>query len=164
MTVEASKKLLQNAQKDFGAWKKEIADLRKVGIIYTAWYPEIIEGLRESALAFLNSVELNHSKIDQLKVSGSWELPLAVSSYIAKNSPDFVVVLGCVIKGETPHFDILCNTVASELMRIQVDSKVPLGFGVLTMNSIEQANARMDKGTEAAEAALRSWIQLKGIK
>lgn len=164
MTIEASKKLLEKAVHDFAAWKKEIAGIRKVGILYTAWYPEVIEGLRESALEFFQQLEVASSKIDQIKVSGSWELPLAVNTYIQKEKPDFVVTLGCVIKGETPHFDILCQAVTGELMRIQVESGTPLGFGVLTVNDLPQATARLNKGTEAAEAALRSWIQINKIR
>ncbi len=163
MTIEASKELLAKAQKDFSVWKNEISAISRIGIIYTSWYPEVVESLRESALALFSSVEIESQKIDQIKVSGAWELPLAAQSYIERKKPNFVLTLGCVINGETPHFDILCQAVATELMGIQVKQKIPLGFGVLTVNSLAQAQARRDKGAEAAEAALRSWIELKGI-
>lgn len=164
MTIEASKILLDNARKDFANWKKEIAEIKRIGVFYTAWYPEVIESLRATASNFYSALEIPESKIDFIKVSGSWELPLAVKVYIDSKVPDMVITLGCVIKGETPHFDILCQAVAAQLMQIQVSEKIPLGFGVLTVNSLQQAQARNDKGAEAAEAALRSWIQLKGIR
>lgn len=163
MTVEASKILLENARKDFASWKSEIAQIKRIGVLYTAWYPDVMESLRATAANFYSALEIPESKIDSIKVSGSWELPLAVKTYVDSKKPDMLITLGCVIKGETPHFDILCQAVAAELMRIQVSEKIPLGFGVLTVNNLEQAQARHDKGAEAAEAALRSWIQLKGI-
>lgn len=162
MTIEASKILLENARKDFSFWKSEISQIKRIGVLYTSWYPDVIESLRGTASNFYSALEIPESKIDDIKVSGSWELPLAVKSYIDSKKPDMAITLGCVIKGDTPHFDILCQAVASQLMQIQVSEKVPLGFGVLTVNNLQQAQARQDKGAEAAEAALRSWIQLKG--
>lgn len=164
MTIEASKILLENARKDFASWKKEISQIKRIGVLYTSWYPEVIESLRTTAAHFYSALEIPESKIDFIKVSGSWELPLMTKSYIDTKKPDMVLTLGCVIKGDTPHFDILCQAVASQLMTLQVEEKTPLGFGVLTVNNLSQAQARSDKGAEAAEAALRSWIQLKGIK
>jgi len=164
MTIEASKILLENARKDFSAWKKEISELKSIGVLYTSWYPEVIESLRATAAKFYSALEIPKSKIEMIKVSGSWELPLAAKAYIDAKKPDMIVCLGCVIKGDTPHFDILCQAVATQLMSLQVNEKTPLGFGVLTVNNLAQAQARQDKGAEAAEAALRSWIQLKGIR
>ena len=86
-----------------------------------------------------------------------------VSEYIQQKNPSFVIVLGCVVKGETPHFDILCSSVTSALMNLQLETRTPMGFGLLTVNSVEQAVARSNKGAEAAEAALRSWISLKKL-
>jgi 6,7-dimethyl-8-ribityllumazine synthase len=143
------------------------AEISRVGIISTRWYGEVIQNLKSSAENFLGRVELNKNKIDHVEVSGSWELPLVVSEYIQQKNPSFVIVLGCVVKGETPHFDILCSSVTSALMNLQIESRIPLGFGLLTVNSVEQAmarsNTRSNKGAEAAEAALRSWISLKKL-
>lgn len=164
MTIEASKVLLENARKDFSAWKNELSQIQRIGVLYTSWYPDVIESLKATASNFYSALEIPESKIDFVKVSGSWELPLVAKSYIQAKKPDMLLALGCVIKGDTPHFDILCQAVASELMRLQVEETTPLGFGVLTVNNLSQAQARSDKGAEAAEAALRSWIQLKGIR
>ena len=139
------------------------AEISRVGIISTRWYSEVIQNLKSSSEDFLARVELSKSKIDHVEVSGSWELPLVVGEYIQQKNPSFVIVLGCVVKGETPHFDILCSSVTSALMNLQLETRTPLGFGLLTVNSVEQAVARSNKGAEAAEAALRSWISLKKV-
>ena len=171
MTIEASQKLLAEAEKNIAQnlaeWSCLSAEISRVGIISTRWYGEVIQNLKSSAENFLGRVELNKNKIDHVEVSGSWELPLVVSEYIQQKNPSFVIVLGCVVKGETPHFDILCSSVTDALMNLQLQSRIPLGFGLLTVNSVEQAmarsNTRSNKGAEAAEAALRSWISLKKL-
>lgn len=167
MTIEASQKLLAEAEKNIAQnlaeWSRLSSEISRVGIISTRWYSEIIQNLKSSAEDFLGRVELNKNKVDHIEVSGSWELPLVVSEYIQQKNPSFVIVLGCVVKGETPHFDILCSSVTSTLMNLQLETRTPLGFGLLTVNSVEQAVARSNKGAEAAEAALRSWISLKKL-
>ncbi|MEZ4815950.1 MAG: 6,7-dimethyl-8-ribityllumazine synthase [Bdellovibrionota bacterium] len=165
MTIEASKTLLENAKSDFASWQQEITLIKNITVIYTSWYPEVIDSLCSSARDFFSVLEVPSEKIDFVKVSGSWELPLVAKAYLAANKkPDMILALGCVVKGATPHFDILCQAVARQLMELQVNEKTPIGFGVLTVNNLEQALARKDKGAEAAEAALRSWVQLKGIR
>ena len=167
MTIEASQKLLAEAEKNIAQnlaeWSRLSAEISRVGIISTRWYSEVIQNLKSSSEDFLARVELSKSKIDHVEVSGSWELPLVVGEYIQQKNPSFVIVLGCVVKGETPHFDILCSSVTSALMNLQLETRTPLGFGLLTVNSVEQAVARSNKGAEAAEAALRSWISLKKV-
>ncbi len=167
MTIEASQKLLAEAEKNIAQnlaeWSRLSAEVSRVGIVSTRWYSEVIQNLKSSSEDFLSRVELNKSKIDHVEVSGSWELPLVVSEYIQQKNPSFVIVLGCVVKGETPHFDILCSSVTNALMNLQLETRTPLGFGLLTVNSVEQAVARSNKGAEAAEAALRSWISLKKL-
>lgn len=167
MTIEASQKLLAEAEKNIAQnlaeWSRLSAEISRVGIVSTRWYSEVIQNLKSSSEDFLSRVELNKSKIDHVEVSGSWELPLVMSEYIQQKNPSFVIVLGCVVKGETPHFDILCSSVTNALMNLQLETRTPLGFGLLTVNSVEQAVARSNKGAEAAEAALRSWISLKKL-
>ncbi|MEI7440643.1 MAG: 6,7-dimethyl-8-ribityllumazine synthase [bacterium] len=167
MTIEASQKLLAEAEKNIAQnlaeWSRLSSEITRVGIVSTRWYGEIIQNLKSSAEDFLGRVELNKNKIDHVEVSGSWELPLVLREYIQQKNPSFVIVLGCVVKGETPHFDILCSTVTNALMNLQFETRTPLGFGLLTVNSVEQAVARSNKGAEAAEAALRSWISLKKL-
>ena len=164
MTLKEAAAILSNARearaKNLPHWLTHARRLKQVGIIYTRWYPDVIAGLQESAEIFFRELEVPFEKIKRIEVSGSWELPLVTKNYIISTNPDFVIVLGCIVKGETPHFDYLCQTVTAEMMRLQMDTGTPIGFGILTVHSLEQAQARVGKGTEAAEAAFRAWTEV----
>jgi 6,7-dimethyl-8-ribityllumazine synthase len=162
MTVAESQKLL--SQSDLPIHKKSFFGLNKILVLSTSWYPEVIGGLEDSALSFLTSLEIPSSKVTSLKVSGSWELPLLAKGALEQNTYDLVLVLGCVVKGETPHFELLCQSVFNSLMSLQVEYQKPIGLGILTVNTLLQAQERKNKGAEAAEAALRSYLQMKTLK
>lgn len=164
MTIEASKELLAKATQDLKEYREKFSKIKNVQIVYTSWYPEIISSLRESTQAFLLECGVPASSIQETRVSGSWELPLVVQEASNAQKSDLIITLGCVVKGATPHFDILCQAVSTGLMTVQLKSQTPLGFGVLTVNTLVEAQARADKGSEAAEAALRSWIAIQSIK
>ncbi|MEL0237589.1 MAG: 6,7-dimethyl-8-ribityllumazine synthase, partial [Aquiluna sp.] len=94
------------------------------------------------------------------RVPGAFELPLAASKAIQQGA-QAVIALGVVIRGETPHFDYVCNAATDGLTRVQLDSSVPIGFGLLTVNTEAEAlnragldSSREDKGAEAVQAAL----------
>lgn len=94
------------------------------------------------------------------RVPGAFELPLAASKAIQQGA-QAVIALGVVIRGETPHFDYVCNAATDGLTRVQLDSSVPIGFGLLTVNTEAEAlnragleGSREDKGAEAVQAAL----------
>ena len=133
--------------------KEEAAKLESVVILFTSWYPEIMEPMMNSAQKYLMDMGVKHSAIVVRQVPGSFELPLAAKTMIQANKPSLVVALGTVIRGDTPHFDFVCSSVAKGLMDLQLETGVPLGFGVLTVDNKEQAVARIDKGFEAAQAA-----------
>lgn len=138
-----------------------------VVLLKTLWYPEVIEGLRESSTQLFRELEFDMSFIHEHEVPGSFELPLAAKCAFEgrlegqTHKADIVIALGCVINGETPHFEYVCSSVTQALMNLQMDYSKPLGFGVLTVNNKDQAMARKDKGREAAQAALSSWLTLK---
>jgi 6,7-dimethyl-8-ribityllumazine synthase len=88
-------------------------------------------------------------------VPGAFELPWAVERLIRATGADAAVALGCVIRGETPHFDYVCEAAATGLREVASATGVPVGFGVLTCDTEDQARARLDKGAEAADAAVR---------
>ena len=99
-----------------------------------------------------------------IKVPGTFEIPCAISNNL--NSFDAFIALGCVIKGKTPHFDYLCKSVTDSLIKISIDSKKPIGYGILTCLNKKQAMDRADprkknKGGEAANAALAVLATLK---
>jgi 6,7-dimethyl-8-ribityllumazine synthase len=96
-------------------------------------------------------------------VPGAFEIPLAAKRLAATGDVDAVVALGAVIRGDTPHFDFVAGECAAGLMRVQLDTGVPCVFGVLTTDNEEQAEARIDKGVEAAETAVEMARLLKGL-
>jgi 6,7-dimethyl-8-ribityllumazine synthase len=133
--------------------RSEAENLGPAVILFTQWYPEVMEPMLASAQRYLQGVGVPVPKIQALAVPGSFELPLATTQSILKLKPSIVVALGCVIRGETPHFDYVCSAVSQGLMNVQLEHRVPVGFGVLTVDDLSQALARKDKGLEAAQAA-----------
>jgi 6,7-dimethyl-8-ribityllumazine synthase len=94
-------------------------------------------------------------------VPGAFEIPLAAQRLAADH--DAVVCLGAVIRGDTPHFDFVAGECASGLQRVQLDTGKPVVFGVLTTNTVEQAEERLDKGFESAEVAIEMVTLLRGL-
>lgn len=130
----------------------------KVTIIATSWHTQITDGLLAGAERALQAAGNNEYKV--VRVPGAFELPLAASQAI-KNGAEVVVALGVVIQGETPHFNYVCDAATSGLTRVQLDTSVPIGFGLLTVSNEAQAldraglpNSKEDKGAEAVEAAI----------
>lgn len=130
---------------------------RKILILKTAWYPEILDGLEQSARAFFLEWGVPAEALVVHSVPGSFELPLGVKMFLDGASWDCVVALGCVVRGGTPHFEYVCQASVQGLQTVQLESGVPVGMGVLTVDSLEQALARKNKGAEAAQAAL--WMR-----
>ena len=136
---------------------KKLKDLKGV-VISASWHPEICQALTDGALR--GFTESGISKVEVRKVAGSFELPLAAQ--LAFDSGfDVAVVVGLVLRGETPHFDYVCQGVTSGIMDVSLSRSKPIGFGVLMCDTIEQARARAgfadsfeDKGYDSAIAAL----------
>ena len=127
----------------------------KVGIVVSNFYPKISKMLIDGALSKLKENKISNFKI--IKVPGTFEIPVVVSNLIDKF--DAFVVLGCVIKGETSHFHYLCSTAINALTNLSIQSKKPIGNGILTCNNKKQAVKRADlnkkdKGGDAAEAII----------
>lgn len=130
----------------------------KVAIISARWHEQICDSLVVGAKRALE--EAGVRKIEINYVAGSFELPLA-AQFALKAGADLAVVLGVVLRGETPHFDYVCQGVTDGIMRVSLDLDKPIGFGVLTVDTVEQAIARSgtpgskeDKGYDSAIAAL----------
>ncbi len=128
---------------------------KKFAIVVAEWNEEITEALYEGAYAALLQLGTKKSNIIRVDVPGSYELPLAAQRMVKKKDIDGVICLGCVIQGETPHFDYICNAVANGIMRVNLDSGKPVAFGVLTTLDKKQALERAggkygNKGEEAA--------------
>ncbi|MFD6418917.1 6,7-dimethyl-8-ribityllumazine synthase [Streptomyces sp. NPDC060194] len=145
---------------------KNCGDLR-VAVIAAQWHEKIMDGLVDGALRALN--ELGISEPTLLRVPGSFELPV-VAKVLADRGYDAIVALGVVIRGGTPHFEYVCQGVTQGLTQVSVDTGVPVGFGVLTVDTEEQALDRAglpgsneDKGHEAVTAAVATATVLRTV-
>ena len=127
----------------------------KLCLIVSNFYPKISKMLIEGAVSKLKKNKI--LKFQIISVPGTFEIPVVLSNLIDKY--DAFVVLGCVIKGQTSHFHYLCSTVINALTNISIQSKKPIGNGILTCNNKKQAIKRADpsmkdKGGDAAEAVI----------
>lgn len=127
-------------------------------VISASWHPEICQSLVDGAVRGFESSGI--SNVEIRKVAGSFELPLATQLAFDAGF-DIAVVVGLVLRGETPHFDYICQGVTSGVMQVSLSRSKPIGFGVLMCDTIEQAKARAgfadsseDKGFDSAIAAL----------
>ena len=109
----------------------------------------------------------DQKQVTLIRVPGSFELPLAVKHAALSKKYDGIVALGCVLRGETPHFEHISRAVSDGLQRVALDTGIPVGFGLLTVDTVEQAMARSgdsgNKGSEAAKAALEMINVLREI-
>ncbi|MDQ6692358.1 MAG: 6,7-dimethyl-8-ribityllumazine synthase [Candidatus Dormibacteraeota bacterium] len=123
-----------------------------IGLVAARYNEDIVEALLAGALAAL----AEHGAVAEpvVWVPGSYELPLAARTLAGSGRVQAVVCLGCVIKGDTAHFEYVSAAAAEGILRVSLESGVPCSFGVLTTYTEEQARARLDKGREAAETAI----------
>jgi 6,7-dimethyl-8-ribityllumazine synthase len=131
-----------------------------IGIVVSEWNAHITHALRDGALEVLHAAGLAESQIILEYVPGSFELPMGAQIIIETHPVDAVIVLGSVIRGETPHFDFVCDACAQGIMRVGLDHQTPVIFGVLTDDNEAQSLARAggekgNKGVEAAVTALK---------
>ena len=132
---------------------------RTVGIAVARFNGEITQRLLQAALETLVASGVERSKIDVLQVPGAFELPLGAMALAKTRRYACVIALGCVIRGETPHFDYISSEAASGVQLAALETGVPVALGVLTCDTREQAEERSggdhgNKGAEAAETAL----------
>jgi 6,7-dimethyl-8-ribityllumazine synthase len=130
----------------------------KVAVISASWHREICDALVEGAHRALSQAKIEINPV--IYVPGSFELPLA-AQFALDAGADAAVVLGVVVRGETPHFDYVCQGVTQGIMNLSLARSKPIGFGVLTVDTVTQAIARSgvagsseDKGFDATVAAL----------
>tara|TARA_B100000965_G_scaffold266550_1_gene225214 strand:- start:409 stop:789 length:381 start_codon:yes stop_codon:yes gene_type:complete len=121
--------------------------MKKILIVIADYYEDISSSLLKSAKNNLNNFSIN-----VIRVPGVFEIPITISKNIKKY--DAFVALGCVIKGETPHFNFISSASAQAIMNISVSSKKPIGNGIITCLNMKQAKARAKKGKEAAKAVI----------
>ena len=131
----------------------------RFALVVSKYHDFITDRLKAGALDALATAGAAAEDVTVVRVPGAFEIPLAAQHVAESGRFDAVVCLGCVIRGETPHFDYICSAVAHGLTDASAATGVPIAFGVLTTNSIEEALARAgdgpsNKGREAAVAAI----------
>ena len=121
---------------------------KKYLIVVADYYKDIAEGLIKSALKIIPKKNI----IKIIKVPGAFEIPVTISKNIKKF--DAFLALGCVIKGQTPHFDFISSASTDAIMQLSISNKKPVGNGILTCMNMRQAKARIKKGHEASSAVI----------
>lgn len=133
---------------------------KRIGVVCAEFYPALAEWLEDGARRALDACGVGEDRRFFLRVPGCFELPLAAQRAIVDEELDAVVALGVVVRGQTPHFDYVAGECARGIMAVQLSTGVPIGFGVLTTETLQQAEERADpkggdKGFFAALAAIR---------
>ena len=135
------------------------ASQMRFGIVVSEWNHNITGALLEGAVNTLKKHGAKDENILVYYVPGSFELTFGSSQLVKSGKVDAVIALGCVVRGDTPHFDYVANEVSKGIAHIGLEQRIPVAFGVLTCDTLEQALLRAgskagNKGTEAALAAL----------
>jgi 6,7-dimethyl-8-ribityllumazine synthase len=140
----------------------------RVAIVSARWHAEVSDGLLAGAERALADCKVDDAAV--IRVPGAYELPVMAKA-LASQRYDAVVALGVVIRGGTPHFDYVCRAASDGLARVALDTGVPVGFGLLTCDTTEQALDRCglagsseDKGREAAMAAVETALLLRKVR
>ena len=139
---------------------------RKFGIVYAEWNDEITYALRDGAVKTLIDNGVEECDITLASVPGSFELIFGASQMVKSGKYDAVIAIGCVIRGDTPHFDYICEGVTAGLSKLNVEYDTPVIFGLITTNNLLQAQERSggrlgNKGDECAVTALQMVAQFK---
>jgi len=127
---------------------------KRVAIVLSRFNGEVTNRLLESALAELSRVGIDPEHVTVMPVPGAFELPIGAMALAKTRRYVAIVALGCVIRGETAHFEYVAGEAASGLQLAALETGVPVAFGVLTTENLEQAMARVEKGAEAVRSAL----------
>ena len=129
-------------------------DRHAVAVVVAKFNGEITSRLLERALEELDEAGVEREAVTIVPVPGAFELPLAAIALAKTRRYACIVALACVIRGETPHFDYVAAEAASGLQLAAIETGVPVSFGVLTTESVEQAEARIDRAADAVQSAL----------
>ena len=127
---------------------------RLVAVVVSKFNGDITTKLLESAFGELDAIGVARAQLTVVPVPGAFELPIAAMALAKTRRYLCVIALGCVIRGETPHFDYVASEAASGLQLAGLETGIPVSFGVLTCDTREQAEARVAKGADAVRAAL----------
>jgi 6,7-dimethyl-8-ribityllumazine synthase len=126
----------------------------RFAVLCARWNPTVTEALLHAALRTLSRRGARAADVTVVRVPGAFELPAAARTVLEKGRTDALVALGAIVRGQTTHYEVLGHAVATALAGLSADTGLPIGFGVLTCETMEQARERSGKGAEAAEAAI----------
>ena len=145
----------------------EVSDAR-VAVVVSRWNNQITDNLLDGAVATLERQGVTGENLEVYRVPGAFELPLVCKMLAERGEFDGIVALGCVIRGDTPHFDYVCSETTRGIGRVGLDHGMPVGFGLLTCDTLAQAEARSgdnreNKGEEAALTVLEMISLLRRI-
>lgn len=140
----------------------------RIAIVASRFNPRIVDGLVAGARDALNRMNAAENQVAVFRVPGAFEIPLAAERAASTGRYDGVIALGCVIRGETAHFEYIAREASAGVARVALDHRIPVGFGVLTVDTDEQALARSgagaeNKGFEAAVAVVEMIHLLRAI-
>ncbi len=127
----------------------------KLGIVVAQFNKHITDQLLQSAVVRAADYSINQENIDIFKVAGAIELPLVLQRLVDTKKYKALLAIGCIIKGDTPHFTYVCNMVTEGVLTVQLKYSIPVGFGVLTCNTEQQAIDRAAIGGEHLDAVLQ---------
>ena len=147
----------------------ELPASARIAIAAAKWNAPIVDALLTGCVERLKQIGLDESRIEVRRVPGAFELPVAAKLFVDAKRYDAVIVIGCVIRGETAHFDLVANEAARGVQQVAVESGTPCIFGVLAVDSLEQATARAGgvhghAGIAAADAAAEMIAMARSLK
>jgi 6,7-dimethyl-8-ribityllumazine synthase len=140
------------------------AEGKRIAIVATRWHEEITDALLAGAVVAARECGVRDEDVEVLRAPGAFELPVVAEALARSTRVDGIVCLGVVIRGGTPHFDYVCRAVTDGCLRVSLDHRLPVGFGVLTVDDLAQARERLDKGREAVRAVLETLTVLDDIR
>ena len=126
-------------------------------IVASTFYPNITEGLLNGAVTELKRLKF---KYDLFRVNGSLEIPVQISILLKRKKYDAVIAVGCIIKGQTDHYEFIANAITNSLLSISVENRIPISNTVLTCSSVKQANERSSKKLNRAREAVLAAISV----
>ncbi|MBK7119555.1 MAG: 6,7-dimethyl-8-ribityllumazine synthase [Comamonadaceae bacterium] len=127
----------------------------KIAIVQARFNESITDALAQACLAELEALGVSNKHIDHVRVPGALEVPVALQALAEKDEYDALIALGCIIRGETYHFELVANESGAGVSRVALDYQLPVANAILTTENLEQAVARQtDKGRDAARVAV----------
>ena len=135
----------------------------RIGVVLARFNSDITEVMLENLIHKSSLYNIQKENIQVFRVPGAIEIPLVLKNLANSKQFDSLVNIGCVIRGDTTHYDYVCKYITEGVLRVSLDCNIPIGFAVLTVENHQQAVARLDSGWTALEASLQTYQTIKSI-